>query len=109
MLEEIVCIRELAGALMDSPILRSTLDEFDITFRHRRMIEAEGAGCSRGNVEEAVPAYFTEHESASTSEVAKASGMSTKTALRYIKALLDEGLLEPIGTKNSPKRRYRLS
>ena len=102
-------VRELADALMDSPILRSTLDEFDITFRHRRMTEAEGAGYSRGNVEEAVLAYFTEHESASTSEVAKASGMSTKTALRYIKALLDEGLLEPIGTKNSPKRRYRLS
>lgn len=101
--------RELADALMDSPLLRSTLDEFDITFRHRRMTEAEGAGYSRGNVEEAVLAYFTEHESASTSEVAKASGMSTKTALRYIKALLDEGLLEPIGTKNSPKRRYRLS
>ena len=41
--------------------------------------------------------------------VAKASGMSTKTALRHIKALLNEGLLEPIGAKNGPKRRYRLS
>ena len=101
--------RELADALMDRPILRSTLDEFDITFRHRRMTEAEGAGYSKGNVEEAVLAYFTEHESASTSEVAKASGMSTKTARRYIKDLLDEGVLEPIGTKNSPKRRCRLS
>ncbi len=101
--------RELADALMERPIVHSTLDGFDITFRHRRMTEAEGAGYSKGNMEEAVLAYFSEHESASTFEVAKASGTSTKTALRYIKALLDEGLLEPIGTKNSPKRRYRLS
>jgi ATP-dependent DNA helicase RecG len=43
-------VREIADALMDSPILRSTLDEFDITFRYRRMTEAEGAGYSRGNV-----------------------------------------------------------
>jgi hypothetical protein len=27
----------------------------------------------------------------------------------YIAILLEEGLLEPIGTKDSPKRRYRLS
>lgn len=100
--------RELEDALMESPIVRSTLDEFNITFRHRRMTEAEGAGYTRDNVEAAVLAYFAERESASTSEVAKASGMSTKTALRYIKALLNEGLLEPIGTKNSPKRRYRM-
>lgn len=101
--------RELEDALMESPIVRSSLDKFSITFRHRRMTEAEGASYAKGNVEEAILAYFAERESASTSEVAKASGMSTKTARRYIKALLEEGILEPIGTKNSPKRRYRLS
>jgi ATP-dependent DNA helicase RecG len=61
----VACNREVTDALMDSPILRSTLDEFYITFRRRSMTEAEGAGYSRGNVEEAVLAYFTEHESAS--------------------------------------------
>lgn len=101
--------RELADALMERPIMRSTLDEFEIVFRHRRMTEQEGSGYSKGNVEAAVLAYFTEHESASTSEVAKVSGMSVKTVGRYIRRLLDEELLEPIGTKNSPKRRYRLS
>lgn len=101
--------RELADALMERPVVRSTLDGFEIVFRHRRMTEQEGGGYSRGNTEAAVLAYFGEHESASTSEVARASGMSTKTARRYIRMLLDEGLLEPIGTKNSPKRRYRLS
>lgn len=60
----VACNCEVADALMDSPILRSTLDEFDITFRHRSMTEAEGAGYSRGNVGEAVLAYFTEYESA---------------------------------------------
>jgi len=101
--------RELEDALMDKPIMRSTLDDFVITFRHRKMTEAEDAGYTRKNVEEAILAYFADHKSASTSEIAKASGMSAKTVRRYINELLDEGLLEPIGTRNSPKRRYRLS
>ena len=46
MLRKAVCIRELAGARMDSPLLCSTLDEFGITFRCGT--EAESAGNLRG-------------------------------------------------------------
>ena len=98
----------LEKALMGKPIVRSTLDEFDILFRHRRMTEGEGYSYSRANVEEAILSYFAEHESASSSEVTKAVGMTMKTVRRYLSRLVEDGTLEPIGTKNSPKRRYRL-
>lgn len=52
----------------------------------------------------AILGYVTDRESVSTSELAKASGMSMKTVRRYLSALMEEG----IGTANSPKRRYRL-
>lgn len=101
--------RALEEALMGKPIVRSSLDEFDIVFRHRRMTEEEGKGYSRVNVEEAILSYFSEHESAGSSEVARAAGMSVKTIRGYLKKLVDDGVLEPVGTLNSPKRRYRLS
>ena len=55
---------------MGKPIVRSTLDEFDIIFRHRRMTEEEGHSYSKGNVKEAILGYFAGHESASTAEIA---------------------------------------
>ena len=53
-------------------------------------------------------AYFNTHESASRSEIARCAGMSDKTALKYINALVDAEVLEGIGSQYSPKRRYRL-
>ncbi len=63
--------RALEKALMGKPIVRSTLDEFDITFQHRRMTEEEGHDYSKGNVEEAILGYFAGHKSANTAEVAR--------------------------------------
>lgn len=101
--------RALEKALMGKPIARSTLDEYDIIFQHRRMTEEEGHGYSKGNVEEAILGYFAGHESASTAEVARVASMSTKAIGHYISRLVGEGTLEAIGTKNSPRRRYRLA
>ena len=98
---------ELEKALMDQPIVFSSLDEFRIIFRHRRMTEQENS-YSKTGIEEAVLAYFSTHESASRSEIARSAGMSGKTVLKYINALVDAGLLEGIGSQYSPKRRYRL-
>ena len=100
---------ELERALMVAPLMVSTLDEFSITFFHRRMTEAEGRSYSRKNTRDAVLAHFASHESASTAEVARAAGISTKTARSYIKGLMAEGSLEPIGSQYSPQRRYRLA
>lgn len=99
---------ELERALMGKPIVQSSLDGFRIMFRHRRMTEQESSSYSKRNVETAILEYFAQHESASTSEIAKASGISTKTINRYISRLIEEGILEGIGSQYSPKRRYRL-
>ena len=101
--------KELTDALMPKPVAQSTLDEFDLTFRHRRMTEQEGKSYSRRNVDGAILSYLTERESASASEIARASGISLKTVREYVSRLLDEGLIDAIGTRNSPKRRYRLT
>ena len=98
---------ELEKALMERPIVLSSLGEFRIIFRHRGMTERENNN-TKPNVEEAVLAYFAAHESASTSDIAKGAGLSYKTALKYIRALIDKGLVEGIGSQYSPKRRYRI-
>ena len=98
---------ELEKALMDQPVVFSSLDEFRIIFRHRRMTEQENS-YSKTDVEEAVLAYFATHESASRSEIARSAGMSDKTESKYIKSLVEAGMLEGIGSQYSPKRRYRL-
>lgn len=89
---------------MPAPIAKSTLDEFVLIMRHRRMTDQEGRSYTKENVMAAILGYVTDRESVSTSELAKASGMSMKTVRRYLSALMEEG----IGTANSPKRRYRL-
>lgn len=99
--------RELEQALMPAPIAKSTLDEFVLIMRHRRMTDQEGRSYTKENVKTAILGYITDRESASTSELAKASGMSMKTVRRYLSALMEEGIVEGIGMANSPKRRYR--
>ena len=100
---------ELEKALMGKPLVTSNLAEFKIVFRHRRMTEHEGQSYSKANVEEAILSFIRHHQSASTAEIAHAAGISSKTALAYINRLINEGIVEGIGSKFSPKRRYRLS
>lgn len=99
--------RELEQALMPAPIAKSTLDEFVLIMRHRRMTDQEDRSYTKENVKTAILGYIADRESVSTSELAKASGMSVKTVRRYLSALMEEGIVEGIGTANSPKRRYR--
>ncbi|MEE8737028.1 winged helix-turn-helix transcriptional regulator [Bifidobacterium subtile] len=98
----------LADALMPPPIPVSSLSEFRIIFGHRKMTEQEGASYSHDNMRSAILAYLAERQSASTSELANAAGVSTKTIRDYISRLMEEGPAEGIGSKYSPKRRYRL-
>lgn len=73
------------------------------------MTEQEGADYSRTNVEEAILDYFSRHESSSNVEVSRAAGISSKTSMSYINKLMAEGIVESIGSRSSPKRRYRLT
>lgn len=97
----------LASALMESPVIDNTLDGFRIVFRHRSMTEQESA-YSKSNVSKAVLDFIASRESVSRAEVARAAGVSNKTAGKYINDLIEQGLVEGLGTQNSPKRRYRL-
>lgn len=99
----------LADALMDKPIIDNGLDGFRIIFRHRSMTEQESTSYTRGNVREAVLDFISARESVSTSEIARAAGVSNKTARGYINELIAEGIVEGLGSQNSPKRRYRLA
>ena len=73
------------------------------------MTQEEGSSYSKANVEEAILEFLRDRGSASMSEVAKAAGISTKTTRNYISRLASEGLIEGIGPKHSPKRRYRIT
>lgn len=101
--------RELEEALMPAPIVQSTLDQFDLTLKHRRMTAQENSSYSRGNVEDAILSFISEKGSASSAEIARAAGMTQKTIRRYLSVLMEDGVIDAIGTINSPKRRYRLS
>lgn len=99
----------LTAALMEPPTVISTLDEFRIIFHHRTMTEQEGSSYSRGNVEESILSYLAEKGSASTTQIAAASGSSAKTVREYLNAMIEDGRVEGIGSKYSPKRRYRIA
>lgn len=99
---------ELAHALMANPVISSGLDEFRIIFLHRSMTADESTTYTKQNVIEAILRYFAERESLSTTEVARAAGISSKTARDYINRLIEDGLVEGLGSQYSPKRRYRL-
>lgn len=99
----------LADALMEKPVIDNRLDGFRIIFRHRSMTEQESRSYTKSNVKEAILGFISTRESVSTSEVARAAGVSNKTARRYISTLIDEGVVEGLGSQNSPKRRYRLT
>lgn len=101
--------RELEQALMPGPIAHSSLDGFELMLRHRRMTPYESAEYSKSNVEEAIIAFLSGRESASAKEIANASGMGIKTIREYISQLLEREVIDAIGTRNSPKRRYRLN
>ena len=87
---------------MPAPIAKSTLDEFVLIMRHRRMADQEDRSYTKENVKTAILGYIADRESVSTSELAKASGMSVKTVRRYLSALMEEGIVEGIGAANSP-------
>ena len=73
------------------------------------MTDQKGKSYSKKNVDEAILTFLEQRGSASAAEIAWASGISVKTVRTYISRLLDEGIVDPIGTLNSPKRRYRIN
>lgn len=100
--------RELEQALMPEPVAQSSLDGFSLMMRHRRMTSHEDKAYSKSNIEDAILAFLSERESASAKEISNASGIGIKTIREYLSRLLECEVIDAIGTRNSPKRRYRL-
>lgn len=99
----------LESALMQLPTVLSTLDEFRIIFRHRSMTEEEGLAYSKDTVEQAILTYLAQKGAVSTAQIATAAGLSTKTVREYLNRMLEQGLVEGVGSKFSPQRCYRLA
>lgn len=99
----------LSAASMDRPILQSKLSEFRIIFRLRRMNDLTDAQHNNNSMEESILSYLADRESASSGELAATIGVSVKTIRGYIATLLEAGIVQGIGSKYSPKRRYKLS
>lgn len=100
--------RELKAASLESPIVDSTLDGFVFEIRNTKLAEGDPQGRVDMAAEAAILEYLSKRDSASTAEIALALGVSSKTARMRLNALIDEGVVEAIGAKTSPKRAYRL-
>jgi ATP-dependent DNA helicase RecG len=57
----------------------------------------------------AIRSILEEHGSVTTTEVIRQTGRSRATAMKYIRQMIDEGILEPMEPVGSTKQRYRLS
>jgi ATP-dependent DNA helicase RecG len=99
-------LHELEQAHMDPPQLASMLDEFSFTVRPRR--GQDDNAFPRQDVVTAMVTFLEQRKSASTSELAHAVGLSSKTTRSYINALVEQGVLEAEGSKNNPLRTYHL-
>ncbi|MDD7385156.1 MAG: ATP-binding protein [Actinomycetaceae bacterium] len=99
---------ELAAALMEPPMIESSLREFRITFKHKRRTTEEDTYNTRTNIEGSITMFLRTHESASTTELAQTLNLSPKTIREYLNILIESGTVEGIGSLYSPKRRYRL-
>lgn len=93
----------LAEALMPPPEVKNEPASFTLIFRRRRVAPAEKYVTAYDHVN----ALMTEKESASTSEIVKAIGLSRSAVTKAINALIAEGAIEPTEPARSPKQRYR--
>lgn len=100
--------RELKAASLESPIVDSTLDGFVFEIRNTKLAEGGPQGRVGMVAEAAIREYLSKRDSASAAEIALVLGVSPKTARMRLNALIDEGVVEAIGAKTSPKRAYRL-
>lgn len=93
----------LAEALMPPPEVKNEPASFTLIFRRRRVAPAEKYVTAYDHVY----ALMLDQESASTSEVVKATGLSRSAVTKAINTLIDEGIIEPTEPVRSPKQRYR--
>lgn len=94
----------LRQALMPPVEVRDDLASFTVIFRRRRVAQAEE---SRGTARERIMTLMATRESASTSELKEATGLSRTAVQNAVNQLLGEGMLEALEPPRSPRQRYR--
>lgn len=99
---------QLKRAMMLPPQPRDSLTSFCLTFEKRRLDSSEVGAKRSESVDEAIKNALRERVSASTKELAEASGLSRSAITSHIKSLVALGIVEPMEPARSPKQRYRL-
>ena len=100
---------ELADALMPEPIPRDSIAFFSLTFQRRRVTQSELSMPVGDQVRQAITTILGQQSSVSTTELVHHTGRSRATVYKYIRQLLDDGVLEPTEPAHSTKQRYRLT
>lgn len=93
----------LRDALMPPAEFTNDLTQFTVIFRRRRVARAEQYSTAL----ETVRAFLEERESASTTEIVRATGLSRTSVQNSLNSLIREGLAEPTEPPRSPRQRYR--
>ncbi len=99
---------QLKKAMMLPPQPRDSLTSFCLTFEKRRLDSSETGVGRPESIDEAIKNALSERMSASTKELAEASGLSRSAITSHIKSLVALGVVEPMEPARSPKQRYRL-
>ena len=100
---------QLAAAYMEPPKPHDRPGSFSLTFCKRRLTLSEQHDYSNENIENAILAMATEHETVSAKEVEEASRLSRGTVLKHINNLIRQGSPEAKEPGSSRKKRYRLT
>ena len=93
--------------LFPPPIPRGSLERFSLEFLQRNATKAENQAKTGRTARSAIISYLQEHPSASSRDLAAASGYSLGTVRRTLTELLQEELVERTEPARSPKQRYR--
>lgn len=93
----------LRDALMPPAEVTNDLTRFTVIVRRRRVARAEQYSTAL----ETVRAFLEERESASTTEIVRATGLSRTSVQNSLNSLIGEGVIEATAPPKSPRQRYR--
>ena len=100
---------ELADALMPPPEPHNTIGTFRLVLLRRRLSMSERTLTAGDAIRTVVVGLLKGQATIGTSEVAKHSGRSRATVVKYLNEMIAEGILEPTEPLGSTKQRYRLA
>lgn len=101
--------RQLDQSLLPPPKPVDSLTQFSLTFGRRLPTDAERDAAAGLSSADRIIEYLRTHATATSKELAGASGIGVGGARKVINGLIDRGLVERTEPARSPKQRYRLT